>query len=90
MNKNQNTKLSKLKNIGPTIEKRLNAVGIYTKEELEVVGPAIAYLKIKEMFPLESIPVCYYLYSFEGALIDKHWNDIPEKSKEYLLNKIGK
>lgn len=85
-----NIKLSTLKNIGAGIEKKLNEIGIFTKEDLEVIGPAEAYKKIKENNPDKTIPVCYYLYSFEGALTDKHWNDISEKSKKTLLEKIGK
>jgi hypothetical protein len=40
-------------------------------------------------FPAETLPVCYYLYSFEGALSDKHWDDIGEKRKRELKEKIG-
>ena len=39
---------------------------------------------LKEKYPAESLPVCYYLYSFEGALSDKHWDDIGDKRKRDL------
>ena len=89
-NETKNIRLNELKNIGKTIEKRLNEIEIYTKEDLENTGPVEAFKKIKENNPGKTIPVCYYLYSFEGALTDKQWNDIPQKTKEYLLKKIGK
>jgi len=44
---------------------------------------------IKEIYPNETLPVCYYLYSFEGALCDKHWNDIDEDKKLELKKKIS-
>ncbi|MEO1050372.1 MAG: TfoX/Sxy family protein [Bacteroidota bacterium] len=83
------SKLSKLKNIGKTIEKRLNEIGVYSKEDLETIGPVKAYRLIKENYPDKTIPVCYYLYSFEGALLNRHWDDIPEETKEELKKAAG-
>ena len=83
-------KLSELKNIGPTIEKRLNEVGIKSKGDLKRIGPAGAYRKIKQRYPDKTIPVCYYLYSFQGALEGKHWDDISERTKQLLLSEIKK
>ncbi|MGQ0827353.1 MAG: TfoX/Sxy family protein [Bacteroidota bacterium] len=82
--------LSKLKNIGGTIEKRLNEIGIYTEGDLLKTGAVNAYKKIKENYPNKTIPVCYYLYSLEGALLNLHWDDIPEKRKKELLKAINK
>ena len=65
--------LSELKNIGSTIEKRLNKIGIYTEDELRKTGPVKAFQMI-----------CYYLYSLQGALLDLHWNDLPEQMKKQL------
>lgn len=76
------------KNIGPTIARRLNEIGVYTLAELHNMGPAKAYQAIKQQYPDKTLPVCYYLYSFEGALTDTHWNDIPEKRKQQLLKEI--
>lgn len=82
--------LNGTKNIGPTIANRLYEIGVYTIADLQQMGAAKAYLKIKENYPNKTIPICYYLYSFEGALLDLHWNDIPEKSKTELLKAVGK
>lgn len=76
--------LSRLKNIGPTIERRLNDVGIYTKEQLVKVGAVKAYQLICRRHPNQTIPVCYYLYSLQGVLTGHHWNDLPERVKEAL------
>lgn len=86
---NQNRKLIDLKNIGKKIAGRLNEVGIFSEDELRLVGAAKAHKMIKEKFPDETLPVCYYLYSFEGALCNKHWDDISEQTKRGLQEKIS-
>ena len=78
------TELSRLKNIGPTIEKRLNELGVYTRTDLERIGPAKAYRRICQNYPSQTIPVCYYLYTLQGALMDVHWNKVPKKVKDQL------
>ncbi len=60
--------LSHLRNIGPTIEKRLNEIGVYTRSDLERIGSAKAYQWICQNYPNQTIPVRYYLYSLQGAL----------------------
>jgi hypothetical protein len=32
-----------------------------------------------------ALPVCLYLYSLEGALTGRHWNDLPAVKKALLL-----
>ena len=81
--------LTKLRNIGKKIAARLNEVGIFSEDELRVVGPVEAHRMIKEKYSSETLPVCYYLYSFEGALCDKHWNDIGAEKKRLLKLKIS-
>ncbi|WP_197714623.1 TfoX/Sxy family DNA transformation protein [Nitrosomonas supralitoralis] len=44
---------------------------------------------IKERYPNETLPVCYYLYSFEGALTDEHWDEIGEHRKQQFKAQIG-
>ncbi|MCU7917977.1 MAG: TfoX/Sxy family protein [Candidatus Thiodiazotropha sp. (ex Epidulcina cf. delphinae)] len=85
----QNRKLIELKNIGKKIAGRLSEVGIFSEDELRRVGAAEAHRMIREKYPDETLPVCYYLYSFEGALRDKHWNDISQERKLELKRMIG-
>ncbi|QDV52136.1 TfoX/Sxy family DNA transformation protein [Gimesia fumaroli] len=85
----QNRKLIELRNIGKKIAVRLNEVGIFSENELRVIGPAEAHRMIKKKYANEVLPVCYYLYSFEGALKDKHWNEIDENRKRELRNQIS-
>lgn len=82
------TPLAQLKNIGKTIEKRLNEIDIHTREDLARVGAVDAYRMIRDRHPGQTIPVCYYLYSFEGALLDLHWNALPKPLKDELLAQV--
>ena len=83
-----NNDLSSLKNIGPTIQKRLQDIGINTKDDLKRVGPVSTYQMIQSKNQGKTIPVCYYLYSLQGALDNKHWDDISQKKKQKLLDQI--
>lgn len=84
--------LAQLRNIGPTIRKRLNEIGIYTRADLQRMGSVKAYKRICQNYPNQTIPVCYYLYSLQGALMDTHWDELPETVKDelYAQAKIGK
>jgi len=85
----ENRKLTDLKNIGKKLATRLNEVGIFTEEDLRQVGAVGAHRLIKQRYPDETLPVCYYLYSFEGALTEKHWDDIGAPRKQQLKALIG-
>jgi DNA transformation protein len=73
-----------LKNIGKKNAGRLNEGGIFSENELRLAGAVAAHRMIKKRYPDETLPVCYYLYSFEGALADRHWNEIDEERKQEL------
>lgn len=69
------SELTKLRNIGSKLAGRLNEAGIFTEDDLRRVGAAEAHMWIKTMYPSEALPACYYLYSFEGALLGIDWRD---------------
>ncbi len=82
--------LKSAKNIGATIEKRLNEIGVFSLANLAEMTPVKAYQSICRQNPDKTFPVCYYLYSLQGALLDLHWGDLPldlkselRKQKEY-------
>lgn len=54
------------KNIGTTIEKRLNEIEVYSLADLAEMTAVKAYQRICEQHPDKTIPVCYYLYSLQG------------------------
>jgi DNA transformation protein len=81
------TDLDELMNIGPTIRKRLNEIGVHTRADLERIGPVKAYRRICQNYPDQTIPVCYYLYSLQGALMGVHWDSVPKNVKDELFLK---
>ena len=81
--------LNLLPNIGKTIARRLGDVGIHNETELREAGPAEAFRRIEATHFGATIPVCYYLYSLEGALTGAHWDSIPERRKRELLQAVG-
>lgn len=85
----QNRQLTDLKNIGTKIAKRLNEIGVSSENSLRKIGAIEAHRRLKEKYPNETLPVCYYLYSFEGALSNQHWNDISVERKQKLRESIS-
>ena len=84
----RNKSLTELKNIGNKIAGRLNEIGIFSEEDLRRVGAVGAHRMIREKYLDDTLPVCYYLYSFEGAITDKHWDEIGEQRKQQLKKQI--
>jgi DNA transformation protein len=78
------------KNIGATIEKRLNEIGVFSLADLAQITPVTAYQSICRQNPNKTFPVCYYLYSLQGALLDLHWNDLPSDLKAELRKQVEK
>ena len=85
-----NIHIIKAKNIGPTIAKRLNEIGIYSLADLHEVTPVRAYEKMDLKHPDKNLPICYYPYSLQGALLDLHWDNIPENLKIELRKQVKK
>ncbi|MGH8526024.1 MAG: TfoX/Sxy family protein [Gammaproteobacteria bacterium] len=78
-----------LKNIGATIAARFETVGIKTVGDLRAIGPANAYKRVKAGHPGATMPICYYLYSLQGALDGVHWDALSTVVKEKLLKDAG-
>ena len=77
------------KNIGTTIEKRLNEIGVFSIADLAQITPVKAYQSICNQNTDKTFPVCYYLYSLQGALLDLHWDDLPTELKVELRKKVA-
>ncbi|MFG5382787.1 TfoX/Sxy family protein [Yoonia sp. R2-816] len=88
--KRANPAVRELKNIGATVARQLHEIGIQTKDDLERVGAATAYCEMKQRHPEARTPLCYYLYSLEGALRDQHWDDIGDDVKKSLQNDVAR
>ena len=80
--------LARLRNLGSTVCHRLAEVGIRNARALESIGPAQAYVRMVR-FAGRPLPVCYYLYSLEGALRGDDWSCLSKHEKERLRSQAG-
>ncbi len=83
-------KLKAAKKIGATIEKRLNEIGVFSLADLAQMTAVKAYQNICNQNPDKTFPICYYLYSLQGALLDLHWDDLPANIKAELRKQVNK
>lgn len=73
--------LSKLQNIGAKVEEQLNAVNIFTYEDLKKLGAENAWLMIQGIDPSACI---HRLLALEGALQGVPKKLLPEERKAKL------
>ncbi|MGN0696784.1 MAG: TfoX/Sxy family protein [Oscillospiraceae bacterium] len=73
--------LSKLPNIGGTVEEQLNRAGIFTAEELRSAGAEAAWLKIQQ---IDSSACIHRLLALEGAIQGVKKTMLPDERKAEL------
>jgi len=73
---------AKLRNIGPKSMAWLRQTGVRTLEDLKSVGALAAYVRVKRAGFRPSLNL---LYALEGAILDCHWQDIPDARREQLV-----
>ena len=73
---------AKLRNVGPKSAAWLRQVGLRTREELAAVGAVDAFMRVKRAGFKPSLNL---LYALEGALLDCHWQDVPEARRSELV-----
>ena len=71
----------KLRNIGPKSAAWLRQVGLRTEADLVAIGPVEAYMRVRRA---GFKPTLNLLYSLEGALTDRHWQEVPEARRQQL------
>ena len=71
----------KLRNIGPKSAAWLRQVGLRSREDLLAIGAAEAFVKVRRAGFKPSLNL---LYSLEGALLDCHWQEVPEARRSEL------
>lgn len=83
-------KISEMRNLGPAVEKDLNAAGVYFASEIKKLGAKKAFLKMLEGRQKlgRSAKCCnaLYLYSLYAAIHDLDWREIPVKKKDEFKN----
>ncbi len=75
------SELCELKNIGAKTEQWLNEIGVYTRNELEAMGPVNAYHILRQ----RGRPVSLNLvYAIQGAVLNLDWRSLPPELKAEL------
>lgn len=73
---------AKLRNIGPKSAAWLRQVGLRTHEDIAAIGTVEAFMRVKRA---GFKPTLNLLYAIEGALLDCHWQEIPEERRQELI-----
>lgn len=71
----------KLRNIGPKSAAWLRQVGLRTHQDIAAIGPLEAFMRVRRAGFKPSLNL---LYAIEGALLDCHWQEIPEPRRLQL------
>lgn len=80
------SKLALLANLGPTSEQWLNAIGVYTRRDLEKLGAVNAYRLLKGHGYNASLNL---VYAIEGALRGLAWDRLPPALKAELKHRAA-
>ena len=72
----------KLRNIGPKSMAWLRQTGVRSLDDLKAVGALSAFVRVKRAGFKPSLNL---LYALEGAILDCHWQEIPDDVREQLI-----
>jgi DNA transformation protein and related proteins len=75
----------KLRNIGPKSAAWLRQVGLHTPQDLAGAGPVEAFMRVRRAGFKPSLNL---LYALEGALLDCHWQQVPEPRRQQLAQEV--
>lgn len=73
---------SDLRNFGPKSQQVMAQAGIHTIAQLRELGTVRAYVLIKRSWKGASLNL---LWAIEGALTDRHWQDVAKNDRLRLL-----
>lgn len=73
---------AKMRNIGPKSAAWLRQVGLRSLEDIAAIGTVDAFMKVRRA---GFKPGLNLLYALEGALLDCHWQDVPEARRSALV-----
>ena len=73
---------AQLRNIGPKSAAWLRQVGLRSRADLETAGALDAFMRVKRAGFKPSLNL---LYALEGALLDCHWQEVPESRRSELV-----
>ena len=70
-----------LRNLGSTSAQWLREIGVHTRDDLEQMGPVVAYRLVKQRRPGASLNL---LWAMAAALTDQDWRELSPQDKERL------
>ena len=76
----------KLRNIGPKSMAWLRQTGVRSLDDLKAVGALSAFVRVKRAGFKPSLNL---LYALEGAILDCHWQEIPDERRSVLILAAG-
>lgn len=76
----------KLRNIGPKSMAWLRQTGVRSLDDLKAVGALAAFVRVKRAGFKPSLNL---LYALEGAILDCHWQEIPDSRRSELIADAG-
>lgn len=79
------SEISKLRNLGPTSEKMLNSIDVYTLDDIKELTPVVIFHILKSRGYDVTL---HMVYALQGAIMDLHYLELPEEIKTDLKNEI--
>lgn len=76
------TTAPKMRNLGPKSTAWLRQVGLRSLDDLAAVGTVEAFMRVKRA---GFKPGLNLLYAIEGALLDCHWQEVPDARRQELV-----
>ena len=77
--------IERLRNLGPASAVWLRETGISTTEELQRLGPALAYRLVKQQRPQASLNL---LWAMAAGLANRDWRDLTDEEKAALRAEV--
>ncbi|MEO5628717.1 MAG: TfoX/Sxy family protein [Thermomonas sp.] len=71
-----------MRNIGPKSAAWLRQVGLRSLEDIAALGTVEAFMKVRRAGFKPSLNL---LYALEGALLDCHWQEVPDERRTELV-----
>ena len=73
----------KMRNIGPKSAAWLRQVGLRSLGEIAAIGTVEAFMKVRRAGFKPSLNL---LYALEGAVLDCHWQEVPDARRTELVS----
>ena len=73
----------KMRNIGPKSAAWLRQVGLRSLEDIAAIGTVEAFMKVRRAGFKPSLNL---LYALEGAMLDCHWQEVPDERRTELVS----